>query len=43
MNWIIKVSIYSPVESALNTVVPIVIEVGLRDPGVPNEAVNVAE
>ena len=43
MNLIIKVSIYSPVESALNTVVPIVIEVGLRDPGVPNEAVNVAE
>ena len=43
MNGIIKVSIYSPVESALNTVVPIVIEVGLRDPGVPNEAVNVAE
>ncbi len=43
MNWIIKVSINSPVESALNTVVPIVIEVGLRDPGVPNEAVNVAE
>ena len=43
MNGIIKVSIYSPVESILNTGVPIVIEVELIDPAVPKETVNVAE